>query len=1040
MARRSGRAHRSTRLAIVAILALAGPVAAIAQGTTGRLTGTIRDATEAVVPEVRINVVEIDTGLEWIALSDMTGTYTFPALPRGTYRLTAVLPGFKTLVSNEVALSANQVVRIDGTLELGSIDERADISAARVTVQTDSSAVTFMVDGPDNAALPTAARNFISFTLLAPGIVAPNLSLFTTGLRTTSGGRPYVNGNRKETNNFQLDGIDNNQTTDNLISYQPSPDAIQEVRLITATAPAEFGNYQGAIINVTLKSGTNRLQGSAFEFFRDDALNATNWARNWMPADPRNPRKPPFSHNVFGGTIGGPIVPGRVFFFGDYQATRRRTGLAPGIISVVPAAMRRGDFSALLAGPNPQQLYDPGTTSRDPADPQRVIRHPFPDNQIPLDRLDPVAAALFSSPLYPAPSREGLFANADNATRSTLDNDQFDVKVDARLGARDDLSAHYAHGLQRTASTNTMPILMGGATRSPFRAAALSWRQRIGAQVVNEVRVGFNRIEARIDGGVDVGGIGRLAEQVGIRGANARVGGLPAIALGGAATVGGTTKVVQSSDNHTFQYQDDVTWHRGDHTVKTGLQILRYEQDVYFSGNNGQLGVIEFNGQYTRDLNDPRSLGSPIADFFLGYPRRLARGDFAETWGHRSTLWGGFVQDDWRIVPDLTLNLGMRYDYRSPFVEVRDRQVNFDLRTGRPLYAGQDGNSRGLFKGYKHDWQPRVGAAWMPGRGKAVVRGAYTVSSFLEGTGTNLRLTLNPPFFNEFETINADPAVPGTRTGDGFDALREKDPLAGTILRAWDPNHRPARSRQWNVTTEYQFAPDMTMSVAYVGVYGTHLVVPVNFNQRPSPDEPRPLDSVYPQIGGVILTAPNAKQRYDALQVFAQKRVAGGARVSAAYTWSHAMTNSRGFFSDGGQTAEQASFWPNPRNVDTEWGPAPFDVRHSLTIAGMAELPLGRGRRFLADAPAWLHGVVSGWSVAAILKAHTGFAVSVLAPDQSLTGARSGRPDRIASGVGPRQVTPVFEAPDRNLTSATFGQVLSSQLEREIQLAVKLLF
>ena len=384
-----------------------------------------------------------------------------------------------------------------------------------------------------------------------------------------------------------------------------------------------------------------------------------------------------------------------------------------------------------------------------------------------------------------------------------------------------------------------------------------------------------------------------------------------------------------------------------------------------------------------------------------------------------------------------------------------------------------------------------------------VVRGAYGISSFLEGTGTNLRLTLNPPFFNEFEFINADPAVLGSSISEGFAPLREKDPLAGTILRAWDPKHRPARSQQWNVTSDYQLTRDIAFSLGYVGQYGTHLVVPVNYNQRVSSDTARPFDALYPQISGVILTTPNARQRYDALQAMARKRFSDGLAFVTSYTWSHAMSNGRGFFSDGGQTAEQAAFWADPRNPDTEWGPTPFDVRHSLSVGGLLELPWGRGRRFLSSAPRWLDAIAGGWSIAGILKAHTGFAITVTAPDQSQTAARTGRPDRIGSGKGPRAVgperlwfdtsafvlpaigtfgnagvgivrgpglrvldlsmakrmswarryaielraeafnlfnTPVFEAPNRVLTSPTFGQVRSSQLEREIQLGLRLLF
>jgi hypothetical protein len=548
-----------------------------------------------------------------------------------------------------------------------------------------------------------------------------------------------------------------------------------------------------------------------------------------------------------------------------------------------------------------------------------------------------------------------------------------------------------------------------------------------------------------------------------------------------------------------------VSWRHGAHAVKTGVQALHYQQDVYFSGNNGQMGLFEFNGQYTRNLTDPRSIGSPIADFLLGYPARMVRGDFAETWRQRSTLWSAFVQDDWRLTPNVTANLGLRYEYRTPLVEVSDRQVNFNLATGRALVAGQDGNRRALYDGYKRDVQPRIGIAWTPERWhqRLVLRAAYAVSSFQEGTGTNLRLTLNPPFFNEFETINRDPSVLGSSIDNGFDALREKDPLVGTILRAWDPALRPARSRQWSLTMERQVGRDLALSVGYVGQSGRHLVVPVNADQPRHAGEPRPFDSIYPQIAGIVLTTGNANQSYAALQGMARKRLSNDWELLMSYTWSRGLSHGRGFFSDGGQTAEPASFWPNPYDREAEWGPVPFDVRHNAAAAGIWNLPFGRERRWLADASRWVDGVVRGWSLAFTWKAHTGFPITVLAPDQSQTGARSGRPDQVGSARGAREVgagrpwfnsaafvlpkagtfgnagvgslrgpglnvvdvslakdlrlsvrtavelradafnvfnRPQFNAPDRSLTSRTFGQILSAQLSREIQLSVRVTF
>jgi hypothetical protein len=318
----------------------------------------------------------------------------------------------------------------------------------------------------------------------------------------------------------------------------------------------------------------------------------------------------------------------------------------------------------------------------------------------------------------------------------------------------------------------------------------------------------------------------------------------------------GSQKIVQQFVANTFQYQDNLSWQSDKHSLKAGGLLLRYQQNVYFSGNNGQLGLFEFNGQYTRDLSNPRSIGSPIADFFLGYPSRMARGDVAGTWGHRNTLWAGFLQDDWRPTSTVTANLGLRYEYRTPLVEVHDRQVNFDLSTGQARFAGQDGNSRGLYEPFKFGFQPRVGMAWMPARWRqaVVIRGAYGISSFQEGTGTNLRLTLNPPFFNELELVNANPTVLGPALTTGFDGLRLKDPLLGTILRVWDPSLQPVRSQQWHLTIERLLGRSIALATAYVAQAGKHLVEPVNANQPSRPGDPRPLDHIYPQISAALLT------------------------------------------------------------------------------------------------------------------------------------------------------------------------------------------
>ncbi|MCC7180341.1 MAG: carboxypeptidase regulatory-like domain-containing protein [Acidobacteria bacterium] len=1094
------------RCALPVALALALVSApAPAQTVSARIEGVVTDPTGSAVPDALIEVTEAETGVRWTAPARSTGRFVVSAIPPGTYRLTVRRSGFKTALVEGIGLAAGDARIVNVALAVGDVVDAITVVAAPVTLAgTPAQAVETRFGADETTRVPVNGRNYLSLVLAAPGVTATNPQSFTTGERMTSGGRPYLNGHRKETTSYALEGVDINQYTDNVVAYLPSPDALESVTLTTGAASAEWGNYLGGVVSTRLKSGTNVWHGSAFGFLRDEELNATNWAAKWQPEDPLNPgRKAPLSHWTAGGTAGGPIARNRVFVFADYQAVRRDVGPRNGLTTVATDAIRAGDFSYLLSGPNPQQLYDPLTTRPDPANPGRYLRDPFPGNRIPLSRFGPVAAALFAHPLYPRPDHPGLAGNGARRTTSALEISQGDVKIDARLASRHVLSAHVSASTQRTAAETAPVIFTGGSTRAPMWSAGVRLSTQGESNWANEALVGLSDIDLEMNS--DDGGeaVGALASAIGIAGANDRRDGLPAISFGGALSTVGNTGVVQRANSWMLQLQDTLTWSLGRHIVKAGGRVLLVRQDSYFSGNNGQMGMFEFNGHYTRDLGDPRSIGSPIADFVLGYPARAARGDIAEAWQHQQTISSAFVQSDWRPAVDVTLNLGLRYEYRTPLVEAQDRQVTYDLATGEARFAGRDGNSRALYEPFRNDWQPRVGVVWAPSRfeGRRALRAGYGVSSFQEGTGTNLRLPLNPPYFNELDLTNS-PADVGVPVERGFEGIRERDAMTGAVLRALDPNFRPARSHQWHVTGEAAVG-SFLVSVGYVGQVGSHLAVPVNANQAAEPGGPRPLDPFLPQIGSVILTTSIGKQRYDSLQTVVRRTYANGWSLIATHTWEHAFSDSRGYYSDSGQSAEPATFWPDPRDQAAEWGPSAFDARHHLTVGWTLDLPVGRGRRWGAEMPAWADAVVGGWSVDGLWRAHTGYAITVLAPDVSQTGARSGRPDRLASGEGSRVVgpdgtwfdtsafvlpqlgtfgnagtgivrgpglnvvdlavdksfatgggsrlrlrveaynllnTPVFNAPDRSLTSATFGQIRSSQLEREVQVGVRWVF
>jgi hypothetical protein len=318
-------------------------VPGLAQETSAGITGRVIDASGGAVAGAVVIAKDQQRGTSWPTRTNEEGIYAFPRLPVGSFELRIEASGFKSFVQPGIILEINQRARVDAQLEVGAVTESVQVTGEAAVLQTETTQVGSVINSNTIVNAPLVSRNYIQLTLLAPGVTTVDPSGFVNGARTTGGGRPYVNGNRKEANNFLLDGVDNNQVSDNLTAYQPNVDAIQEFKMITNNASAEFGNFQGGIVNVTIKSGTNDFHGSLFEFFRNDKLNANNWTRNWQ-----GNRRQAQRWNTFGGTIGGPIFRDRLFFFADYQGLRRANPGIPTSITVFPAEFRQGDFSRLL--------------------------------------------------------------------------------------------------------------------------------------------------------------------------------------------------------------------------------------------------------------------------------------------------------------------------------------------------------------------------------------------------------------------------------------------------------------------------------------------------------------------------------------------------------------------------------------------------------------------------------------------------------------------------------------------------------------------
>lgn len=954
-------------LLLLAVFCLCG--SAWSQTITATMTGTITDPTGAVVPNAKVVATNTATNLKYEAQSNEAGLYNLVFLPVGPYTVAVELSGFKRATVGNLQLQVNQSIRVDVKLEIGEATQTVEVTGAAPILQTESTQTGDSITSAKLTALPLKGRNFVAMTLLVPGSVSPN----PEGTNSRFGARPYVNGNREQTNNFMLDGVDVNDSIDNRVGYSPNVDALEEVKVLTGNAAADYGNAGGATVLMSLKSGTNEFHGNVFEFLRNNVLDANGFFRNRSAA---TAERTGFKRNIFGGTFGGPIKKDKAFFFVDYEGTEQRAG-GPANATVAPQAWRNGDLSVF-----PNTIIDPTTG---------VV---FPNKQIPVARIvNPVAKKLFSSPdLYPLPNQTGVGAlgqtnNYGTSTASTMKNHQGDIKIDYRLSDKDSLSGRYSMGSYESfGSRAALPTSLTSSQEGPTKSAVLNWVRTFTPAIVNEARVAFSRILI-IDGVLDWSGkLGENGNQsFGIPGGQA-LAGLSSVTLGGGLTGVGASATISDTADNKFIYYNNLTWQNGRHLLKMGGQFTRYQQNRYYAGNNGALGLFVYADTYT---------GLSYADFLLDQLSRKGRGAATGMWGHRSWRPALFIQDDWKVTPTFTINLGLRWEYMQPLYEVNDRQVNVNTFTGELLYPGKSNFGRALYNGYKKQYMPRFGFAWTPGgfNNKLVVRGGYAYMSFMEGTGANLRLPLNPPYFLETD-FTYDSRTPGTITTGFADVVTQNitldmpRPGATPQLqgRAWDLNLRPQTTGQINFTLEYQMDNTTAFSAGYVGQKGTHLVAPHEANQPLPGTGPystwtnlnlrRPLINKLPNLGNIALTEASATMDYHSLQTTARRRFAGGLEFMAAYTYSKTLTDNLGYYGSG-FTAGEGAYWQNAYDRKGNRGPAFFDMRHNFTIGGMYDMPVGKGKSFGSDLPKAADMLLGGWSLNYTLAARSGVPMTV---------------------------------------------------------------
>jgi hypothetical protein len=862
------------------------------QEVTAAIVGTVTDPSGAPIKGASVKATDTERGTVWSAETNDSGAYNLLRLPVGTYGVRVSAPGFDTTEWPPFTLVLNQTARINAQLKVGKISETVEVSAAAPVLQTENAEVGTIMDSASVTGLALESRNYIQLTLLSPGVVTTDPSTFNYGSQTTQGslnggGRPYINGNREEDNNFLLDGVDNNQASDNLTGYTPSPDAIGEFNLITQNASSEFGNYAGGIINATIKSGTNNYHGDVFEFLRNDFFNANKWENSpYVSGIPGGLPTPKLRWNIFGGTFGGPIIKNKLFFFGDYQGVRRDLPASSSQISVLTADEIGGNFGAL-----PTQLYNPcaagtgGTSGTACNILAPSARAAFAGNIISPANLDPAFTALVTSPLYPqaVTTLSNGFGAAVNTTNQRFNTDQGDIKVDYIISNRDHINARYSKADEFDPGFNSQPLLGNSLSEAWLNNGTVNWTHSFSNNLLNEVRFGKNGIKLIAPTITFDPSVGNLATKIGILDGNpAGIAGLPefgfdggtasSVGQQGALTLLGSIVNPQHFSSTVTQFDESLIYTRGRHAIKAGFQLQRYNLNVFYPGNAGELGAEVFGlgagGNYSGN-GSATGLGDPSADFALGLPESVGRGVSTGGWHARDWLFAGFVQDDWRVTNDLTFNIGLRYENRTPWTELHNRQVNVNIFTGALQFPGSDavptgvvgtnGFSNGLYPTTNGllDFEPRLGFAWSPAlwQGKTVIRGGFAISSYLEGTGTNLRPTQNPPFTPSQSAATNTSSGLTTTTAAAFNiesAFAAAAPPAGdpfinsTMLTWW--NVKPAVADQWNLTIQQELARNTTFQIGYVGQRTTHLMVPIDLDQG---DLHADGSITYPFIGGL---------------------------------------------------------------------------------------------------------------------------------------------------------------------------------------------
>lgn len=994
-------------------MATCAPVAT-AQAVTGGVTGLITDPSGAVIPGAQVIAHNLDTGVDSTATTDATGLYRIAFLPIGRYQVTITAAGFGMETVPPFHLEALQTPTFNVKLKPGGASETVTISDGSAILDTSDATLsgTFTANTIQN--LPLNGLDFSALTLYVPGSVSTVGTSGTTSIERSTSYTDSVNlnGNRAQANNYTLDGIDLNETFNNVIAYSPAPESLAEVKVLTADSPVDYGNVNGGGVVSVLKSGTNHLHGSAYGYLQDSRLNADSWTNNH--ASPKIPINP-FSQAQFGGTLGGPIKRDKLFFFVDYLGSRFHSG---GIsqASVLTQAMRNGDFSVLLNGSNPIQLYDPENNFA-----------PFAgDKGIPI--VNPVARFLIANPsLYPLPNAtpsDGIVNNdLQGPARTFRANNQGDVKVEYDPRAADKITAFYSMSTAYDGSSSVLALSFPNGSIYPSKVSGANWVHIFSPRVVNSARVGFTRVNWTQ--GLPVDGTGQFGIHgdavVGINFPNQAYQGFTYQGIGGGLSGVGNEAINSGSlTDNTFSYIDDLTLERGRSTYRLGVQALRYQTNYPTSNNNGYLGSLTYSGAFTQNPSLGNAGGYGGADFLLDRVSGASATLASVNVGQRQWRAAGYVSDDYKASGKLTLNAGLRYEYDQPWIEQNNKTGNIDIATGQVIYAGSvpagapvgSGvcSNRACYDASYRQIMPRLGFAYQA-TSRFVIRGGYGATSFFEGNSANQRLTSITPFIQavNVNVVTPTPGNPGVpRTAEqGFSGGTVSD---GGTFNVYPQKIQPAYVQEFNLTTEFALTRTLSLQVGYLGEQGQHIEDYGNLNQylvngdaTSAPyynNQYLGIHAIDPSVSigsnSLLITESRAASNFQALESVLRERFSHGLEFTLNYTYGKALTNSAGNYpvnTSGASNYGQGAF-QNYYNSAADWGPAAYDVRHNFSGTAVYALPVGRGQQLFSGVNHFVDEAIGGWRASVAAVAYTGFPETILGPGNNSNSDGNSRPNQ----------------------------------------------